>query len=102
MDSSGNVYVTGKSNGIGQLFPSDYDYATIKYDSTGVQHWVTRYIGPGNGDDVASSLALDSSRNVYVTGYSLGSGTGLDYATIKYDSTGVQQWIERYNGRKWR
>jgi len=41
---------------------------------------------------------VDKSGNVYVTGESLGNGTGYDYATIKYDSDGKQLWVTRYNG----
>ena len=93
-DSSGNVYVTGQSLGLG----TNFDYATVKYDSTGQELWVARYNGPGNGEDDAVAIASDSSGNVYVTGVSLGSGTGLfDYATIKYDSAGQEQWVARYS-----
>jgi len=92
VDNSGNVYVTGVSWGT-----SD-DYATIKYDSNGIQQWVARYNGPGNGDDNAYSIACDNSANVYVAGWSEGNGSGKDYATIKYNSNGTQQWVARYNG----
>jgi hypothetical protein len=93
-DSSGNVYVTGGSNGLG----TDLDYATIHYDSAGQQQWVARYNGPANGWDRAAAIARDSAGNVYVTGQSLGLGTDYDYATVKYDSAGQQQWVARYNG----
>jgi len=95
VDASGNVYVTGSS--IGTTWP-DYDYATIKYDSSGQQQWVARYSGPGNDLDFGNAIAVDPSGNVYVTGASFGSGTGFDYATVKYDSSGQQQWVARYNG----
>jgi uncharacterized delta-60 repeat protein len=95
VDISGNVYVTGSS--IGTTWP-DYDYATIKYDSSGQQQWASRYSGPGNDLDFGNSIAVDASGNVYVTGASFGSGTGFDYATVKYDSAGQQQWVARYNG----
>jgi cell division septation protein DedD len=94
VDDSGNVYVTGGSIGAS----GTYDYATIKYDASGAELWVARYNGPGNLDDIATTIALDGSGNVYVTGDSPGLGTSLDYATIKYDTSGAEQWVGRYNG----
>jgi hypothetical protein len=94
IDASGNVYVTGQSTGSG----TGFDYATIKYDALGAEQWVARYNGPGNGADDAYGIAVDSSGNVYVSGQSTGSGTGFDYATIKYDALGAEQWVARYNG----
>jgi hypothetical protein len=63
---------------------SGADYATIKYSSAGVPLWTNRYNGPGNGDDTGRGVALDHSGNVIVTGYSTGSGSGWDFATVKY------------------
>jgi uncharacterized delta-60 repeat protein len=94
IDGIGNVYVTGWSFSAG----SGYDYATVKYSPAGIQQWVQRYNGPGNGDDKAYSIAVDLSGNVIISGYSFGNGTGYDYATVKYNSSGVQQWAIRYNG----
>ena len=93
VDDSGNVYVTGSSyNGL------NYDYATIKYYPDGDTAWVRRYNGPGNDWDGAYAIAVDGSGNVYVTGRSGGSGTGYDYATIKYYPNGDTAWVRRYNG----
>jgi pimeloyl-ACP methyl ester carboxylesterase len=94
LDGAGNVYVTGHSAGSG----TDHDYATIKYAPNGSQQWVARYNGPGNSHDGAYARAVDGAGNVYVTGWSYGSGTEADYATIKYGPNGSQQWVARYNG----
>ena len=91
------VYVTGFSDGSG----TDHDYATVAYDATtGAVIWVDRYNGPGNYVDQAAGLALspDGGR-LYVTGFSLGSGTYYDMATLAYDAaTGARIWVNRYNG----
>jgi hypothetical protein len=94
VDDEGNVYVTGSSTGVGTFA----DYATIKYNSAGIQQWVARYNGPGNFFDEPADLAIDDAGNVYVTGRSAGIGTDDDYATVKYNSAGVLQWVTRYNG----
>jgi hypothetical protein len=95
VDAAGNVYVTGGSASVPGLLT--HDYATIKYDSAGNPLWVARYNGPDNSDDNASALAVDNVGNVYVTGLSRGSGTGNEYATVKYDSAGNLLWVARYN-----
>jgi uncharacterized delta-60 repeat protein len=94
VDESGYVYVTGESEGGG----SSYDFATVRYNPGGTQLWVSRYDGPGNGGDNARALVVDHLGNAYVTGYSMGIGTAYDYATVKYDISGDQQWVSRYNG----
>ena len=90
------VYVTGYSFGRG----SDLDYATIAYDaSSGSRRWVSRYNGPGNGGDSAYGLGVapDGSQ-VYVTGYSLGSGGVTEIATVAYEaSNGTRLWVRRYD-----
>jgi len=93
VDDSGNVYVAGWSAGT-----ENTDYVVIKYNSNGDQQWAQRYNGPGNDYDAPYGIALDGSGNVYVTGTSTGDGTGFDYATIKYDNDGNQQWVKSYNG----
>src|SRR5262249_23179878 len=94
VDGAGNVYVTGSSTGVG----SGLDCATIKYDSTGQEQWVTRYNGPANLNDECCGIVVDASGDVFVAGSSQNSGTNYDYLTIKYDSAGQQQWVANYNG----
>ncbi|HUN65279.1 MAG TPA: T9SS type A sorting domain-containing protein [Bacteroidota bacterium] len=94
VDSGGYVYVSGSVSGANGL-----DYVLLKYKKDGSDTaWVRTYNGPGNGDDNATALAVNDSGNVYVTGWSLGAGTGLDYATLKYDINGNLKWVARYSG----
>ena len=60
--------------------------------------WVRRYNGPGNGDDQAMAVAVDTSGNVYVTGFCFDSTTRHDYCTIKYLPNGDTAWLRTYNG----
>ncbi len=94
IDPSGNVYVGGQSIGSG----SNYDYALIKYNASGVQQWVQTYNGPANGSDEAYSVMLDPTGNVYIGGGSASIANGMDFVLIKYNPLGVQQWIKTYNG----
>jgi uncharacterized delta-60 repeat protein len=94
VDVDGNVYVPGHSYGTG----ATSDYATVKYNSNGIEQWVARYNGPGNGNDIVYAMAVDASGYIYVTGESEGVSSRRDYATIKYDRNGREQWVARYDG----
>ena len=93
VDGSGNVYVAASS----YISGNNYDYRTIKYNSSGTIQWNVTYNGPGNFYDVPTGIAVDGSGNVYVTGGSYGSSTLSDFCTIKYNSSGTSQWTSRYN-----
>ncbi|MBS4015427.1 MAG: SBBP repeat-containing protein [Candidatus Latescibacteria bacterium] len=122
IDSSGNLLWARRDsfNGAGSLsYPADLgidyagnpfivtrtptasqgtDYVVAKYNAAnGETLWVRTYNGPGNGADEARGIAFDAANNVYVTGISLGSNTGSDIATIKYNVDGVEQWVRRYD-----
>src|SRR5438876_6289925 len=55
LDSAGNVYVTGQSQGAG----TGLDYATVAYDPKGNQLWAARYNGPANGKDFVTGIAIN-------------------------------------------
>ena len=97
LDNAGNIYVTGSS----YTSTNSDDYVTIKYNPMGVQQWLARYNGPGNGSDVPSSIFIDAAGNIFVTGYSdqlTGAFINNDVATVKYNASGVQLWVARYDG----
>lgn len=96
IDPSNNIYVTGSS----QNSSGTYDYATLKYDGATLGLlWGPKIYHSANGNSLARAIVYDSAGFVYVTGSSVGSGTGYDFATVRYmASNGTQQWIKTENG----
>lgn len=95
IDVAGNIYLTGYSFSS----VSNLDYITIKYNPAGTLQWAARYIGDYlAGDNVATSLELDSEGNVYVTGGSREYASGSDITTLKYDPSGSMVWVMKKNG----
>jgi hypothetical protein len=88
VDGSGNVYVTGRSVTSSSGKGPNYDYATVKYNSSGAQVWASRYGSSGNRSDFSQDVKVDANGYVYVTGFTdaigLG-GPGNSITTIKYD-----------------
>jgi hypothetical protein len=121
VDSSGNVYITGwfasstidfgggaltNAGGSCDSYPC-YDIFLAKFDSNGNHKWSKRF--GGSGDDWGYSISVDSSGNVYITGYfssstiDFGGGalTNAGYSDIflaKFDSDGNHQWSKRFGG----
>jgi len=95
VDNNGFVYVTGTSNNL-----DSQDCATLKYNSLGVLQWQARYDGPDGGHDGCGAIAVDTTGNVYVTGYTnvlYNDIYSSDYLTIKYNSDGELLWDETYH-----
>ncbi len=96
VDALGNVYTTGYANND----TTGEDFVTLKYSATGQLLWSAVFNDPFGDDDKASSIVLDGSGNVYVTGTTTKSSdkTNEDYCTIKYNSAGLQQWATAFVG----
>ena len=92
VDSSDNVYVTGKVTGqlSGATSQGGTDACVIKYDTNGVQQWV-KQIGTAS-DDQGDQIVVDSD-TLYVSGTTYGDfyGTnagGRDYFVVIMDTAG--------------
>ncbi|MBL0122612.1 MAG: hypothetical protein IPP88_07710 [Betaproteobacteria bacterium] len=93
-DAAGNVFVTGAS-AVGAT-GYNYDYLTVKYDSSGTFQWSEPLDGAGAGIDRSVALCLDSTGNAVVTGYSF-NGLNFDYVTAKYSTNSQLLWRKSMN-----
>ena len=91
-DPSGSIYLCGATVNINQ----NKDILVVKLNGNGDTLWTNVYNGPASGMDEALAIAVDLNSNIYITGYQRGSGTGTDMVTIKYNSSGIIQWIQPY------
>ncbi|HMT11138.1 MAG TPA: SBBP repeat-containing protein [Ignavibacteria bacterium] len=93
-DLGGNIYVTGFCTGTNT---ASTDYVTVKYNSNGDQQWAKVFnSGLVGVDDKASSIDIDESGNVYVTGATISSGSDTDFGTLKYSPSGDVLWSILY------
>ncbi len=88
------VFVGGRSwNG------NNFDYFLQTYTLNGTPAGSGIYDG-SFGNDVPTGMEIDAFENVYFTGRSASSQGNLwnDYATVKFNSIGIVQWVKRFNG----
>ena len=120
LDSSGNVYTTGRFQGTADFDPGagtnnltaqgDYDVFIQKLDPSGNFLWAKSF--GGTSYDVGYSIALDASGNIYTTGlfggtvdFDPGAGTNnltaqgnFDVFIQKLDPSGNFLWAKSFGG----
>ncbi|MEO7357479.1 MAG: hypothetical protein ABIY50_08190, partial [Ignavibacteria bacterium] len=96
-DSKDNIITAGymNKNGIGDR----YDYMTVKYSNAGELSWANRY--EDGVDNINSSIAIDDSDNVYVTGGSEINNLNYNIVTLKYAPDGKIIWTRSFDGGAW-
>jgi len=106
VDASGNTYITGYYLGtvtFGSTMltsQGDKDVYIAKLNSDGVWQWAVS--GGGTGEDWGYGIALDTNRNIYITGIFWGTATfgstvlttqgASDVFVVKLNNDGAWQW----------
>jgi len=117
LDSTNNVYISGAYSANVTLYNSSgtsfttltnaaagsFDTFIAKYDGAGIQIWATRI--SSTNTDVPVNMILDSTNNVYISGYyranvTLYNSNGTSFTTLTNNFTGVsnQIFIAKYDG----
>ncbi|MBM4253061.1 MAG: hypothetical protein FJ146_13905 [Deltaproteobacteria bacterium] len=102
-DSSGNVYVTGRTNGNldGVSRTGSYDAYLVKFDANGNKLW-TRMIGTSGFTTSAAHIITDASNNIFIIGTTYGSLDGnvrigsADFFITRYDASGTKAWTKTF------
>jgi hypothetical protein len=121
-DASGNVYLAGSTQSTSGIASGGHqnsyggggsgdlgDALLVKFTSTGSRTWATYY--GGSGAESGNGCAVDAAGNVYLTGETQGSTTGIasgghqatnggqsDAFLVKFNTSGSRQWGTYYGG----
>lgn len=101
VDSAGNIFVAGYATGDldGGSNQGGSDIFLTKWAANGTKAWTKQW--GTSGTDMANSVAVDASGNIYVTGYTMGaldgntSAGGSDFFITKWNADGTKSWTKQ-------
>jgi Beta-propeller repeat len=100
VDSAGNAYVAGTTNGsLDGASSAGWDAAfVVQFDSSGNRGWI-RQLGTGASNIEGRAIAADPAGDLYVTGYTSGGDFegqpavgNSDFFLVKLDAAGAVNW----------
>ena len=98
VDKLGNVVAAGTTQNTG----TGFDFAVAKFNPHGTLLWQQSLNGSANGNDGATSVAVDNLGNVVAAGSTLniiGPADELsDFTVAKFDGNGTLLWQRNLNG----
>ena len=91
VDPQGNVIVVGDSEG----GTPQHKHPIVKYSNLGAALWTNIIAGADYSGGGVPEIATDAAGNVFLVAGTPGATTA-DYTTVKYSSTGVPLWTNRF------
>ncbi|WP_238254220.1 beta strand repeat-containing protein, partial [Methylobacterium bullatum] len=91
LQADGKIVVAGQALGSG----TGEDFAVVRYNangsldtSFGTGGKIITQVGAGSSDDIARSITVQADGKIVAVGYGAGSGTGDDFAVVRYNTDG--------------
>ena len=97
IDGSGNVIVAGRIQGLDGAGPETLTDVWLRKYTPDLGITWTRTFTNGQGNAFARGITT-AGNDIYVTGRLSVTNEGGNVWVAKYNTSGVQQWIETYNG----
>ncbi|MHB8811158.1 MAG: LamG-like jellyroll fold domain-containing protein [Desulfobulbaceae bacterium] len=100
VDGADNIYITGMIDGVWVYPQMIGDIYLKKFATDGTETW-SRQFGTTASDE-GTSVAVDSTGSIYITGYTRGALVpgqykgGRDIFIAKYDNGGNQMWVQQF------
>jgi hypothetical protein len=85
-----NVYVCGSSRGSDTTY---LDLTVLSLAPDGAERWVSRYMPPSGGYDVARAIAIGPDRRIYVAGASQPVIFEYQWCVACFDLDGSRNWV---------
>ena len=95
VDKNGDVIVVGTTSGAPAEPCVVGNVMLAKYDVEGNEIWARRYDG-GACLDAGYSVAVDSNRSIYITGYTFVNPERFDVILVKFDRDGNFLWNRQF------
>lgn len=94
VDKAGNTYVTG----IAWFTSGGRRCVTVKLSPAGKRLWLKTYSGPDGAGADGRAIAACPSGGVYVGGFAVDEGAGIDAMLLRYGATGKRKVYAAYTG----
>ncbi len=94
LDGVGDLIVVANT----QISPGVSNVLITKYSSTGEELWQETYAGSATLNDHGIAVTTDNSGAIYVAATVTNTGNDLDFALLKYSSSGTLIWDATWNG----
>ncbi len=95
IDNDRNIYLTG----IKKYNRNTAAIYTAKYNQNGIRQWIKKYGGEEYYYYVGNHIFVDNHGNSYISGHFFSSSiSDNQFITIKYDSSGNEIWVNKFDG----